>query len=75
MYRLRFQVFLVTSIASIALVIEVVRISETSVYFNETTRRYILEDCRIQKLYILIEPIFCIVCFFFHSMDRILDKG
>jgi hypothetical protein len=31
-------------IAFIALIMEAVRISETSVYFNETTRRYIPES-------------------------------
>jgi hypothetical protein len=27
--------------------IEAVRTSETSVYFNETTRRYIIESCHL----------------------------
>jgi hypothetical protein len=31
-----------------ALMVEVVRTSETSVYFNETTRRYIAEGCHLR---------------------------
>jgi hypothetical protein len=34
--------------ASIALIMEAVRISETSIYFNETTRRFIPEGCHRQ---------------------------
>jgi hypothetical protein len=32
----------------IALMMEAVHTSETSVYFNETTRRYIPEGCHLQ---------------------------
>jgi hypothetical protein len=31
------------------LMMEAVRASETSVYFNETTRRYILQGCLLQR--------------------------
>jgi hypothetical protein len=33
----------------IALMMEAVRISETSVYFHETSRRYIADSCHLQN--------------------------
>jgi hypothetical protein len=36
----------------IALMMEAVRISETSVHFNVTTRRYIPEDSKFQTLFL-----------------------
>jgi hypothetical protein len=38
----------VHNMSSIAVMTEAVRTSETSVYFNKTSRRYIPEDCHLQ---------------------------
>jgi hypothetical protein len=52
-YLLRFQVITAASVKmtafwDISLIMEAVRTSETSVYFNETTWRYIPEGCYLR---------------------------
>jgi hypothetical protein len=44
-----FQVLTAASVNSTVLVTENVRTSETSVYFSETTRRYIPEGCNLSR--------------------------
>jgi hypothetical protein len=45
-----------------ALVMEAVRTSETSIYFNETTLRYIPEDSHIHTGCLMNEILLAIVC-------------
>jgi hypothetical protein len=44
----------VDSVSFIALMMEAVRISKTSVYFNETTQRHIPEGCHLQRNYVFV---------------------
>jgi hypothetical protein len=55
----RFQLFTAASMKfrdfwdEIALMMEAVRTSETSVHLNVTTRRYIPEDCKLHVVFVL----------------------
>jgi hypothetical protein len=68
--------------AAIALMMEAVRISETSIIFNVTTRRYIPEDCKVHILnlfplfvYFVLDNKIVYVCFCDFSVVRESDPN
>jgi hypothetical protein len=50
----------VRTVPIIALMMGAIHTSETSVYFNETTRRYILESCHLHTSHTLVAKWFII---------------